>query len=169
MYRRYIDDLIILWEGTTETFEEFLEDLNTNRYGITFTGKWNHKLIDYLDLEIFKSGGALCTRTFFKTTDRSGYISTTSYHHPKWKSNVPKGKLLRIRRNCDIIEDFHTQADMLVKRFQEKGYEQDNLEKLKLEVLKMDRDALFRKKIRKKDNQIEMAFVNRLQYPIQDF
>lgn len=54
--QRYIDDLIILWSGTAETFEQFLKDLNTKRYGITFTGKWSHQQIDYLDLEIFKKG-----------------------------------------------------------------------------------------------------------------
>lgn len=40
LYRRYIDDLILFWEGTSETLESFLQDLNTNRYGLTFTGKW---------------------------------------------------------------------------------------------------------------------------------
>lgn len=99
MYRRYIDDLIILWDGTPESFAMFLENLNTNSYGITFTGKCNHQKIDYLDLEIYKVEDTLHTRTFFKVTDRNGYIPTSSCHHPKWKCNIPKGQRLRIHRN----------------------------------------------------------------------
>lgn len=121
MYRRYIDDLIILWDGTPDTFEEFLGQMNANKYGITFTGKWNLEKIEYLDLEIFKLGTSLCTRTFFKETDRNGYIPSSSCHHPRWKGNVPKGQLMRLRRNCDLTADFNKQADVLIQRFQEKG------------------------------------------------
>lgn len=49
MYRRYIDDLMIIWSGTAETFEIFLTRLN-NRYRITFTGKYHEDEINYLDL-----------------------------------------------------------------------------------------------------------------------
>lgn len=52
LYQRYIDDLINLWEGTVETFEEFLRGINHNKYGISFTGKWDYQQIDYLDLQI---------------------------------------------------------------------------------------------------------------------
>lgn len=117
-----------------------------NRYGITFTGKWNLQKIDYLDLEIIKPGDSLSTRTFFKSPDRNGYIPISSWHHPKWKSNIPKGQLLRLRQNCNKLEDFEAQADFLIQRFQEKGYIQDNLVKLKLEIMNMDRNTLLNNK-----------------------
>lgn len=108
LYRRYIDNLIILWEGTTETFQEFLTKLDNNQYGLTFTGKCDFQQIEYLHLEIYKEGGSLYTRTFFKATDRNGYIPTSSCHYPKWKSSIPKGQLLRLRLNCNKLEDYHT-------------------------------------------------------------
>lgn len=139
MYKRYIDDVIILWNGTTDSLTKFLDNLNNNKYGITFTGKWSPDKIDYLDLEIFKTGEKLLTRTFFKPTDRNGYIPTASCHHPRWKTNVPKGQLLHIRRNCDKSEDFNTQADILIGKFQEKGYDKEKLLKLKADIMAADR------------------------------
>lgn len=122
LYRRYIDDLVILWDGTADTFLQFLQELDTNRYGLSFTGKWDTEHIDYLNLEIYKNGTSLHTRTFFKVTDRNGYIPTSSCHHPRWKANIPKGQLLRLRRNCNSAEDFKIQADVIIDRFKEKGY-----------------------------------------------
>lgn len=29
LYRRYIDDLVILWDGTVDTFQQFLQELDT--------------------------------------------------------------------------------------------------------------------------------------------
>lgn len=87
--------------------------------------------IDYLDLQIFKDKGELCTKTFFKKTDRNVYIPTSSCHHPKWIGNIPKGQLLRIRRNCLRVEDYDIQADILINRFREKGYKPEQLIKLK--------------------------------------
>lgn len=159
LYRRYIDDLIILWDGTAETFQEFLRNLNINRYGLTFTGKWDTERIDYLDLEIYKSGPFLHTKTFFKVTDRNGYIPSSSCHHPRWKANVPKGQLLRLRRNCNSIEDFKTQADVIVNRFKEKGYTGGGLAKLKEEVLNMDRDSLLVHKNKINNRKHGVAFI----------
>lgn len=66
LYRRYIDNLVILWDGTVEKFQQFLLELNNNRFGLSFTGKNNSECIEYLDLEIYKIGTSLHTRTFFK-------------------------------------------------------------------------------------------------------
>lgn len=109
-----------------------MQQLNDNRYGMTFTGKWHTETIDYLDLEIFKNRGELCTKTFFKKTERNGYIPISSCHHPKWIGNIPKGQLLRIRRNCHLLEDFDIQADTLIKRFRKRTTRRTNYSKLKM-------------------------------------
>lgn len=89
LYRRYIDDIIIIWKGSEEELQAFFDEINQNIYGITFTGNWNIQSIDYLDLQIYKNNGILNTRTFFKTTDRNGYIPANSCHHAQWISNIP--------------------------------------------------------------------------------
>lgn len=72
LYRRYIDDNVIIWNGTEETLQQFFDEINQNIYGITFSGQWNRHNIDYLDLQIYKENGKLKTRTYFKQTDRNG-------------------------------------------------------------------------------------------------
>lgn len=52
--------MIIMWDGTPDSFERFLGDLNVNKYGITLTGKWDYQKVDYLD-----SGGHLMHPDFF--------------------------------------------------------------------------------------------------------
>lgn len=68
---------IILWEGDSESFQRFLDGLNQNEYGISFTGKSDYDSIEYLDLQIFSQDGGLSTKTFFKSTDRNGHIPIT--------------------------------------------------------------------------------------------
>lgn len=48
------------------------------------------------------------------------------------------------------MEDFEMQADTLIKRFKEKGYQEKNLVKLKTEIKRMDRNTLLVKKNVKK-------------------
>lgn len=152
-YRRYIDDVIILWEGATEYFHE--DEMNQNKYVISFTGKSDQQQIDYLDLQIFKKCDELHTKTFFKSTDRNGYILVISCHHPKWKENVPKGQLMRLRRNCHNVKDFNVQMN----KFIDKGYQEETLTKLKVEIMNMDRNSLLVKRNRSNDSQTDVAFI----------
>lgn len=151
---------MILWEGTAETFENFLTGLNNNRYGITFTGKWHSHQIDYLDLQISKEGGQLLNGNVFQKKYRYSYIPTSSCHYPKWKDNISNGQLLRVRRNCNLVEDFEEQADILIKKFKEKRYQEHNLIKLKEEIKGIDRNSLMIKQDRKKaNNYMDIAFI----------
>lgn len=95
LYRRYIDNIVIVWGGTEVELQHFFDEISCNINGLTFSGKWNKESIDYLDLQIYKNNGYLNTRTYFKTTDRNGYIPTSSCHHPQWIGNIPKGQLMR--------------------------------------------------------------------------
>lgn len=163
LYHRYIDDIVIVWRGTEGELQAFFDEINCNAYGISFSGSWNKRSINYLDLQIYKENGNLNTRTFFKSTDRNGYIPTSSCHHPQWIGNIPKGQLMRIHRNCSNGNDYEEQADIIIKRFVEKGYNKRELINLKEKVKKMDRNTLIEGKpagnIKKKDKNIGMAFL----------
>lgn len=81
MYRRYIDDIMIIWKGTECELQALFKEINQNIYGITFYGTWSKQTIYYLDLQLYKNNGYINTRTFFKSTDRNAYIPTNSCHH----------------------------------------------------------------------------------------
>ncbi|KAM5145534.1 uncharacterized protein ACMZJ9_012885 [Mantella aurantiaca] len=142
LYKRYIDNIIIVWTGSSVGLESFLSQLNNNVYGIKFTSTYSETEVHFLDLVVFVEGGKLCTKTFFKETDRNSYIPTNSCHHPKWKVNIPKGQLLRVRRNCTKIEDYRAQSSSMVKKFIDKGYSSNKLVKLQKEIEVLDRNAI---------------------------
>lgn len=54
LYKRYIDDVIILWKGNKEKLTTFLDGLNRNDKIIQFTWNVSKKNISYVDLEIIQ-------------------------------------------------------------------------------------------------------------------
>lgn len=69
-YKRYIDYILLIWEGPQEGLRDFLERLNLNDYGL-------------LELVLFKMEGKINMKTYFKETDQNSYIPTMSCHHKK--------------------------------------------------------------------------------------
>lgn len=52
LYKRYIDDLFFLWEGSEEEALNFTVYLNNNSWGISFSPEFGTLEIDFLDLSI---------------------------------------------------------------------------------------------------------------------
>lgn len=65
---RFIDDVLIFWEGDEHLFQEFVQTLNSNEIGILFTSKIQKREISFLNLEI--------------TVDLGGRIQTDISHKP---------------------------------------------------------------------------------------
>lgn len=104
-----------------------------------------------MDLEIFVEGTHLHTRTHTKKdTDRNGYIPVKSSHRAKWLwlNGIPKGQIMHIRRNCNSMQDFNKQTELLMDRFEEKGYKRKTLNKVKEQVKNMNREELLETKTR---------------------
>ena len=158
-YKRFIDDILIVWEGSHEQLKGFIEHINHNNYGIKFTTNIQTEVTQFLDLEIFKNGKELHTRTHFKETDRNGYIPYGSCHHPQWKRAIPKGQFIRIKRNCNSSDDYQRQTNILIDRFVEKGYERNRLEKTRSEVNSMNRNEMLKDKERKPPETNDVTFV----------
>lgn len=104
--------------------------------------------------------GGIITKTFFKETDRTGYIPTASCHHPKWLGAIPKGQLMHIPWNCTNLNDYVQQSELVVNRFKEKGNHNDLLVPIQAQVTNMDRQCLLRDKLKKSNNHMnKIAFL----------
>uniref|UniRef100_A0A8C5LSF6 Reverse transcriptase domain-containing protein n=1 Tax=Leptobrachium leishanense TaxID=445787 RepID=A0A8C5LSF6_9ANUR len=134
LWRRFIDDVIIIWRGDEISLRNFVESLNTNEYNLKFTSNINKQTIDFLDLTIYIKNGKIETKTFFKDTDTNTAIDKRSSHAAYWLNNIPKSQLIRLKRNCSEQSIFQAQAEDILERYQSKGYEKDKLRKDLLEV-----------------------------------
>ena len=123
LWARYIDDVLFLWKGDMESLDAFMIQWNDNDRGIVLSYEASPTSIHFLDLEISTTHDKLEFKTYFKPTDRNGYIPVDSCHHRRWLESVPRSQFLRLRRNCTRDSDFHLQSDMLKTRFLDKGYE----------------------------------------------
>lgn len=121
-YRRYIDDLFFIWDGTEMEFNNFTIYLNTNDYGIKLTGKISPNTLEYLDIELRSEGDRIISRTYFKEVDTNSLLDFKSAHYAKWLKNVPFGQSRRIRKNCTMEKDSKEQSRIMSNRFKEKRY-----------------------------------------------
>lgn len=117
LYKRYIDDIILFWEGTIKVSKHFLKQLDRIDYDLGFTGEWSADQVNFLDLVLFKVEGKIHAKTHFKDTDQNNYIPTTSYHHKKWIYNTLSSQYSRIRRNCVLESDYINQTNINRKIF----------------------------------------------------
>lgn len=64
---RYIDDILILWDGDRSLFLDFVAALNDNNIGMHFTSEIHKKSINFLDLTItIQDDGSVHTKVFCK-------------------------------------------------------------------------------------------------------
>lgn len=56
MYKRYIDDLLFIWKEEEADFYDFLDFLNFNQWGLSFSGSISKSHLEYLDIEFSTSG-----------------------------------------------------------------------------------------------------------------
>ena len=81
-YKRYIDDILILWPHSESELTKFISALNNYHPSIKFTSEVSKYLITLLDINIFKgpnfpNNNKLDISTHIKPTNRQAYILTT--------------------------------------------------------------------------------------------
>lgn len=125
----YIDDIVIIWDGTKEELLEFVNHCQNNPYGIKFTNVIDETSLVFLDLELYHDpSGKIQHKTHFKPTSGNSYFHAHSAHHRKWLSNIPEGQFSRLRRTCSKESDYQLLGTTLKQKFLDKGYSQDHIE-----------------------------------------
>lgn len=120
-FKRFIDDIMVIWAGDRESLTDFCFDLNSIEKDIKLSWEESDEKIHFLDLEIIRKGERLVMQTYFKPVDRNSYFSLEICHYTPWLDNIPKSQLIRLRRNCTEKYIFLKQAKLIGGRFIQKG------------------------------------------------
>ncbi|KAM9324806.1 ovostatin-like [Gastrophryne carolinensis] len=122
-WHRYIDDVLVVWQGSVAEFDDFLNDLNTNDFNILLTAQPPAKQVTFLDLTLtINEDGSIGTGLFRKETSVNSLLHYNSFHPTSLKRGIPVGQFLRLRRNCSEEMEFMRQAESLANRFMARGY-----------------------------------------------
>lgn len=141
-WRRYIDDILMIWQGSEITLQLFLTWLNERDPYLKFTSTSSASHLAFLDLNIWAKDGQLITTTYYKPTSRNSLLHYTSFHPRPLRENLPFGQFLRIRRNCTQATDYKNQSADLSKKLEERGYPRAIINKTKKRARNQNREAL---------------------------
>ena len=104
LYRRYIDDCILVWIFGIAAFLAFVDYLNSRHPRIQFTAEYTHTTnshtISYLDLSISVSGGKLDWELFVKSSHSGVHLSYLSALPMETKIAVANNQISRAVNNA---------------------------------------------------------------------
>ena len=102
-WKRFIDDVISVWDTSRNAIEEFLLKANNFHPTIKFTAEISETETTFLDTEVYKGvrfnkDSILKVRTHFKPTGKFQHTNFYSCHPPGVTKGFIKGEALRLLR-----------------------------------------------------------------------
>ncbi len=158
LYKRYIDDIIMVFNGTEEQVEKLKSKFSKMHKNITLTWNTNKKEVVFLDLVIYKDA-KLSYRVHQKELNNYLYLPWTSSHPKNTKTGIIKGELKRYMRNCSNITDYIKVKKCFAYRLQQRGYPPEVINKFINAVRYKDRNEA---------NNTNKALVNKEQINTQN-
>ncbi|CAN7951161.1 unnamed protein product [Ixodes pacificus] len=105
-YKRFIDDIFLIWTHTEEQLFIFIERFNRAHPNIKFTHEYSRTSINFLDVTLSVEGNKLQTRLYRKPTDSQKYLHYHSSHPRHCKNSIPYSQAHRFRRICSEKQEF---------------------------------------------------------------
>ena len=122
-----LDDVLMLWSGTTDELSTFLQHLNSRMASTKFTMEKSQESVTFLDLEIYKghrfqATGVLDIKPFVKATNPQAFLLFESCHPRFIFPTIVRGEIIRVLRASSDAEIFSIAVSKLLNRFQQRGY-----------------------------------------------
>ncbi|XP_078506116.1 uncharacterized protein LOC144763946 [Lissotriton helveticus] len=155
---RYIDDVIMIWDGPTLDLSEYFGYLNDNPFNVRFTMTHNQKAIDFLDVQLFVENNKIQSCTHRKATACNSILHYESAHPRHVIENIPYGEMIRMRRNCSTDDSFQHSIQETEKSFLERGYPKKTLEKANKKVQNVSRTSTLTPKSRPSNTSRPLSF-----------
>ena len=126
-FKRYLDDIFLIWDHGIEKFWQFFNILNNHHPSIKLVPTIHDKSIDFLDITVFKGpkleeSQKLDTKVFFKPTDTHQLLHKKSFHPKHTFSGIIKSQILRFRNICSQKQDFEQACKVLFRALKTRGY-----------------------------------------------
>ena len=124
IWKRYIDDIFVVWTHGEESLHTFMNHLNTSQPTIKFEHEYSHSNLHLLDTTVtLTQQGTLVTSLYTKPTDRTLLLHNKS-HHPAihLKQGVIYSQALRYRRITTHDGEFLNKLDRLRTTLLTRGY-----------------------------------------------
>lgn len=87
-YKRYIDDIFLIWSHSEEELLEFIRAFNFAHPSICFTDSYSRSEITFLDTRVLINDSKLATQLYRKPTDRQKYLHYDSRHPRHCKNSI---------------------------------------------------------------------------------
>ncbi|OCT67316.1 hypothetical protein XELAEV_18038609mg [Xenopus laevis] len=148
-WHRYINAIMLIWQGPEQLLKEFVTKLNTNNFNLSFTMICDSSKLEFLDIEIKKNQeGLVSTILYRKKTASNSLLHAKSMHPSKCIEGIPKRQYLRLRRICSSDKDFKQEAYKLYQRFKMRGYKTRTLHRAyQWAVTQNQEDLLYKAKL----------------------
>ena len=127
LFKRYIDDYFIIFQGTLEQLDAYLELYNRLRPSIRITWNKSYYSFDFLDIRGYKGlrwklEGRIDTYTFQKPLNRYLYLTYRSFHLPYHRKSFIRGELYRYVKLSSDLEAFLETKKEFFYRLRRRGY-----------------------------------------------
>ena len=97
----FIDDIFLIWTGTTDQLMKFKQQINEVHPSIKFDFNFSNKEINFLDAAVYKTqSGKLETKLYRKESNRQAYLHRKSEHPESLKRSIPFSQALRLLHIC---------------------------------------------------------------------
>ena len=122
LYKRFIDDIFMIWTAGHDSLLEFINHMNTRDSNFRFTQEISENHINFLDTKISIENNKLVTDLYSKPTDSHNYLRYDSSHPQRCKDSIHYSQFLRIRRICSNSDTFEKHVSDYSNYFKMKGY-----------------------------------------------
>ena len=119
-WRRFIDDIFIIWSGTREQFREFFNFLNSFHPTIKFDEPQHNEeenSCEFLDLKISIENSKIQTDLFRKETSKPRALLPSSAHPGHITPNIVYSMAFRLLRICSREDVFEQRLEDLKVNF----------------------------------------------------
>ena len=119
-WKRYIDDILVIWTGSEEEFTEFFNFLNSFHATIKFDEPQHNRednSCEFLDLKISIEDGKIGTDLYRKDTAKPRALLPSSAHPGHITSNIVYSMGFRLMRICSTEQRFESRLAELKSNF----------------------------------------------------
>ena len=138
-WKRFIDDIFLLWTDSLENLTSFLDFINSIHPTIKFTSSVSYGSIPFLDINIKLQDGYLTTDLYCKPTDSHAYLHSSSCHPRHVIDNMPYSQFLRLRRLCSKHDTFVKRCNEMEEWFLKRGHKKTTVRQARKKAVNIPR------------------------------